>query len=196
MKQFVETIRIENGVPRLFEEHLFRLQNTALYCFGTKLHLSQQMLAAPIEMKGNVIKCRVVYSDKIDGIEFEPYQKRNIRSLKLVYDNDIDYRYKSTDRDPLNRLLAQRGDADEIIIVKNGFVTDSSFSNLLFENKDGLFTPDSFLLNGVQRQSLLKLGLVRELSIREEDIANFTQIHLINAMLLPGHAVVDVRNIR
>ncbi|MBP1616176.1 MAG: hypothetical protein H6Q14_3 [Bacteroidetes bacterium] len=190
MKQFVETIRVENGVPRLFAEHFARLQNTALHYFGTSLEISAQQLLPPPGIKENVLKCRVLYSGKIENIEFQPYQKRNIRNLKLVHDNCIDYTYKSTDREQLNRLLAQKGDADEIIIVKNGFVTDSSFSNLLFENEEGLFTPSSFLLNGVQRQSLLKSGLIRELCIREEDISNFSKIHLINAMLLPGDIVL------
>lgn len=195
MKQFVETIRIENGVPNLFEEHLARLQRTARHYFGASLDISAHELLPPPEMKENVLKCRVLYSDKIESIEFEPYQKRNIRSLRVVHDNDIDYAYKSTDRERLNRLFAQRGDADEIIIVKNGLVTDTSFSNLLFENKDGLFTPDSFLLNGVQRQSLLQSGLAHELTISAEDIPRFTKIHLINAMLLPGDVVVNVHDI-
>lgn len=34
--------------------------------------------------------------------------------------NDIDYSYKSTDRTELNRLTAQKGDCDDIVIVKNG----------------------------------------------------------------------------
>ncbi len=196
MKQFVETIRIENGVPRLFDEHVARLQNTALHYFGTSLEISIQQLLPPPAMKQNVLKCRVLYSEKIESVEFEPYQKRNIQNLKLVHDNRIGYTYKSTDREQLNRLLAQKGDADEIIIVKNGFVTDSSFSNLLFENEEGLFTPSSFLLNGVQRQSLLKSGLIRELAIREEDISNFSKIHLINAMLLPREIVIGINQVK
>jgi 4-amino-4-deoxychorismate lyase len=196
MKQFVETIRIEKGVPMLLEQHLARLHNTALHYFGTNLEIPDLPSLLLSELKDEVVKCRILYSDKIENIEFGTYKKRNIQKLKIVHDNNIDYIYKSTNRKSLDALLEQKGDADEIIIIKNGFVTDTSFSNLLFENEDGFFTPNSFLLNGVQRQNLIKSGLIQELAIRENDIWRFTKIHLINAMLLPGEIVVDINEVR
>jgi 4-amino-4-deoxychorismate lyase len=67
--------------------------------------------------------------------------------LQLVTDNEIEYTHKTTDRNALNRLFEQRKKADDIIIVKNGQLTDSLFANLVFESHTGeLFTPKNPLL--------------------------------------------------
>jgi 4-amino-4-deoxychorismate lyase len=195
MKQFVETIRVQDGALLHFDSHLERLRHTMFHFFGTVPSISMRYIELPEVMRLGTVKCRILYSKHIESVEFQPYQKRLIRSLKIVHDDAIDYGYKSTDRKPLQQLLEQKQQADEIIIVKNGFVTDSSFSNLLFENEEGFFLPDTFLLNGIQRQSLLRQQLVREIPIREEDIPNFSRVHLVNAMLHPGEMTVDIQKV-
>ena len=67
---------------------------------------------------------------------------REIRSLKVVVDDRIDYSFKSADRSSLNRLTAQKGDCDEIIIVKNGLVTDTSFTNIAVFDGEQWLTHD------------------------------------------------------
>ena len=42
----------------------------------------------------------------------------------------IDYTYKSAHREELNALYAQKGMADDILIVRNGYLTDTSISNI------------------------------------------------------------------
>lgn len=42
--------------------------------------------------------------------------------LRLVTCDDIDYAYKSADRSRLEQLLGQRGNADEIIIVRQAML--------------------------------------------------------------------------
>jgi 4-amino-4-deoxychorismate lyase len=44
---------------------------------------------------------------------------------------------------------------DDIIIVRNGFVTDASYANLIFRKGDEWFTPATFLLAGTMRAFLL-----------------------------------------
>ncbi len=195
MRQFLETIRIVNGVPMLLKEHAARMGNTMLYHFKTDNSHLLETIEIPEQFRLGLVKCRVVYSDRIEKIEFSSYEKRIIRSLKIVTDDAIDYRFKSVDRTSLNQLMEQKGAADDVIIVKNGFVTDSSFSNLLFENEKGLFTPNTPLLYGIQRQNLLKSGLITEIRITRQDIEKFSKIHLINAMLLPYECVVEIEHI-
>ena len=44
-------------------------------------------------------RCRVIYDGGgIKEISYEAYQMRPVHSLQLVYSDDIDYTYKSTDR--------------------------------------------------------------------------------------------------
>jgi 4-amino-4-deoxychorismate lyase len=45
---------------------------------------------------------------------------------------------------------------EEIIIVKNNCITDTSYTNLLFLKDEKWYTPSTYLLNGVMRQHLLK----------------------------------------
>ena len=196
MMQFVETIRVENGVPQHLAAHSERLRKTAALHFGVDLHISVDDIQVPENLKENLLKCRILYSDSIEKFEFSVYEKRQIETLKVLHDNDIDYTYKSSDREDLNRLFQQRNSADEIIIVKNGWVTDSSFSNLLFEDEEGvLFTPSTFLLNGIQRKRLLEKKRVQESPISEADILRYSKIHLINAMLSPGDLVVEINKV-
>ena len=90
-------------------------------------------------------------------------------------------------------LLQQKGSADDIIIMKNGFVTDCSFGNLVFRKGDEYYTPANFLLNGTRRQQLLSQGLVSEKEFTKETIYTMDTCIIINAMLgLRDGAEVDV----
>ncbi|MEG0500011.1 MAG: aminotransferase class IV [Rikenellaceae bacterium] len=142
------------------------------------------MSAIPDSLRCGVVKCRIVYSDRILAVNFEQYNYRNIRKLALVYDDTIDYGYKFEDRSSFDHLLKQRGDADEILIVRNGVITDTSFTNVVLRHNDGtLVTPESYLLPGTKRQMLLDRGLISQRRIAVEDLSQYNEIYLINAMI-------------
>jgi 4-amino-4-deoxychorismate lyase len=82
-------------------------------------------------------------------------RKGVIESLKLVEDNTISYRHKYSDRSHLLELMNMRGDCDDILIVKDGYITDTSFSNIVFFDGDKWVTPARPLLRGTMRESLL-----------------------------------------
>lgn len=180
---FIETIKVKDGVFYNLPLHIARLERTAVHFFGMapSLKLSEGMI--PEMLKIGLVKCRVTYSSEIISIEFEPYAFRRISSLTLVEDNDIDYMYKSVDRNSLNTLYSQRNSGDDTLIVKNGWITDTSYANVVFENAQGLFTPKSYLLGGIKRQYLLEKGIIKELAVSKHDIASFTKLYLINAMI-------------
>ena len=76
-------------------------------------------------------KLRFVYDKEgIHDITCTPYIRKEINSLHLVYDNNISYPYKSTDRSALNELKKQQGDCDEILIVRDNHLTDTSIPTL------------------------------------------------------------------
>ena len=81
-------------------------------------------------------------------------QLPEISSFKIIH-ADIEYPLKYEDRHEINHLFGQKGDADEIIIIKNGLVTDTSIANLAFFDKGQWITPAQPLLNGTTRQRLL-----------------------------------------
>ena len=77
----------------------------------------------------------------------------------MIENNKICYSLKLTDRSQINRLLKQKGNYDDILIVKNGFITDTSISNIIFYNGSKWITPAAPLLKGTCRDKLLKEGL-------------------------------------
>lgn len=179
---FFETIKVRNGVPCNLALHHARMARTlrVFYPGADRPELSR--LQVPSEYAQGLFRCRMTYSSRIISVDYERYEKKIIRTLGLVEDPDACYPWKSCDRTDLSRLLSSSG-LDEIIITRHGFVTDTSFSNLVFENSAGLFTPATFLLNGTKRQELLAKRLIRERKIRIEDLDQYDRLYLINAML-------------
>jgi 4-amino-4-deoxychorismate lyase len=181
---FVETIKIENGKIYNLDFHQDRMKKTAFFHYGTKPKINIDITAIPTHLQKERIKCRVLYSADITAIEFHPYQLRKIQSLKMVEDNNIEYNHKSVDRSVLNNLFEQRAEADDIMIVKNGKITDSLFANFVFETFAGeLFTPKTYLLEGTKRKFLLQNAIIKEKEITPTDISSYKKVYLINAMI-------------
>ncbi len=149
----------------------------------------RDIVTVPEDCMRGIYKCRIVYSEKILDVTIEKYTRRNISSLKLVYDDTIDYSYKFENKERLLSLQARRGGCDDILIVKNGQITDTSFSNIIFFNGRSWVTPASPLLKGTKRAHLLAEGLIQEERVTIEDIPSFRDAALINAMLDIGDTV-------
>jgi 4-amino-4-deoxychorismate lyase len=182
--QFFETIKIEGNQLSNLAYHQERMNSARLEVLGLNVPVElKNAIVVPKEFSGQLLKCRVTYSEKIEKVEFEPYTPRKIQSLKIIVDNTIEYNYKYSDRKKLNQLLGQKGNCDEILIVKNGLITDTSFSNVVFFDGDHFVTPSRPLLKGTMRQNLLDKGRISEDIIRLSDIKGFKSAFLINAML-------------
>ena len=110
-----------------------------------------------------------------------PYAFPEIETFELVENDDFSYDFKFADRTEFEKMK-KKARAQEIIIVKNGQITDTSFSNLLFLKNQTWYTPKSFLLNGVQRQNLLKQGIIKETEITLQNLNEFSHFQLINSM--------------
>ncbi len=143
----------------------------------------------------SILKIRFFYGFEAGTAETAVYERRKLSSLKAVRSDSIEYSFKFADRRSVDSLFRQRGTADDIIIIKNGFITDSSFGNLLFENEDGLFTPDTPLLKGTMREYLLRTGMIAEESITLNDLHRYSTVHNINAMNGPGDQSLPVKSI-
>lgn len=182
--QFIETIKISEGYPCHLEFHLRRMQET-LQSMGKPMpELQAGLFSPPAGLRRGVVKCRVVYdSTGVCEVEFAAYTPRVIRTLKVVGDDDIVYPYKYADRSMLMKLYEKRSDCDEVLIVKNGFLTDTSYSNVVLSRGGAFYTPDTYLLNGTKRRFLLQQGLIRECRVRVADLYTYDRVYLINAML-------------
>lgn len=184
MSPLVESLKLKDGIIQNLEYHQGRMNRSMneLFPDAEKIGLAKAIPVLENATSG-VFKVRVLYGRTIEKIEIEPYTFRIIQSLKVVHHESVDYHLKYTDRQILQQLFAQRGDCDDIIIVKNGFVSDSFAANLLFFDGETWFTPTNPLLRGTKRQMLIDQGIISEKEIREEDISNYQKVGLVNAMI-------------
>ncbi len=177
MCQYIETIRIENGEAKYLNFH----QNRMKIVSSHNIYDLISSLALPAN---SVYKLRIVYDkESIISIDIQQYIPKTIKFLQIVECNDIEYSLKMLDRSDLSLLLTKKNNADEILIIKKGFVCDTSFSNIIFYDRGVWYCPNTYLLNGTCRQRLLKEGRIRERSIARADIHKFTKFMIINAML-------------
>lgn len=181
--QLIETIKCFNGQLCNINWHNTRFNEARKEYFGlsTRMNLAN-FIKVPSSAKKGLYRCRISYSKAIDKVEYIPHQYRKVATLKLVEDNSIDYHFKYSDRKKLSELFEQRGDFDDIIIVKNGCITDSYSANTLFHDGNQWWTPDTPLLAGTQRARLLaehKIGL-RKITVN--DLSLYEKVGLINAM--------------
>jgi len=178
---FFETIRVEYGSIQNLNLHLNRMHETCSEAYGDFLH---ENIFERIQLPDTGIHRLNIWYNRMDTeVKKTLYTPVPVNTVALVScEPDFDYRRKYTNREVLNNLLKSASGADEIIIFKNGFVTDTSKANIVFEKDGKLYTPDTYLLNGTMRQYLLKTGKMIEKAIRVEDIPDYEKMYFINAL--------------
>jgi 4-amino-4-deoxychorismate lyase len=182
MNKFIETINILDGVPQRLFYHTQRMNHT-IHCFYPNAKsINLEGILHPQITHGQQ-KCRIIYSNQIEEITCSTYIKKEIKSLQIIHNNTIDYAFKWTDRKMLNDLLKLKGACDEIIIIKQGYVTDTSYTNIAFYDGEKWYTSDTPLLAGTCRASLIDEGVLSVKNIRETDIWKYKKVSLINAMM-------------
>jgi len=183
MSPYIETINLLDGELKNLKYHQERFERTRSQTLKMRTHPELgRVIQIPAGLERGNLKCRVLYGKEIERIEFEPHVRKAIRSLKLVSSDTISYGYKSADRSALDLLFRLRGECDDILIVKEGCITDSYYANVLFWNGSDWFTPDTPLLPGTMRAFLLTDGSIYEDRIGPDDLTKFQKIKLINAM--------------
>ena len=184
MCQFLETIKIKQARLQNISIHNERFNRCRKDIFGMEYAL---LLENEIHLSKNtengIYKCRILYTETISKIEIKPYKPPTIRSLKIVHDNSIQYPYKSENRDEINSLYLLKAKCDDILIVRNGYITDTSYCNIVFSDGKNLITPSTPLLRGCKRELLLREGKIHEKDIKLTDLHLFKKAYLINAMI-------------
>ncbi len=187
----LETIKIEDGKIHNLSYHQDRCTKSrqALFQSSNILDLSS-LIDAP---KTGLYRCRILYGEVLHSIEYIPYTPKEIQRLKIV-SSDIEYSLKYADRDALNALLESNKDVDEVIIEKNGYLTDTTISNIAFFDGKQWLTPVKPLLEGTMRAKLIDEGFLQPKEIKKEDIQNYSQVALMNAMI--GFKILNIDTIQ
>lgn len=183
MCRLLESIRCERGKLQNLRYHQARMNASVRKLFSIENRLRLDGIGIPPDCREGLFKCRVEYAESLLSVDFQPYRVREIRSLRLVTDDAIDYAHKFADRAALQRLLEARGECDDILVVRHGRVTDTSFSNVAFSDGERWFTPARPLLCGTQREKLLAEGVVSAADIRAVELGRFEKVRIINAMI-------------
>ncbi|MEM6319499.1 MAG: aminotransferase class IV family protein [Bacteroidota bacterium] len=183
MSRFIETIQLKDGQFYHLSLHQARVNRSWQAHFTGALTIDlRAILPLANEYPQGLFKCRVTYDQTLENVEVFPYAIRPIHSLQLV-ESQLDYTFKYKDRKTLQTLFSQRGTCDDVLIVKNGQITDASYTNVAFFDGKNWWTPNTPLLRGVQREALLQRGIILEKSIPVTSIYDYSKIKLFNAMM-------------
>jgi len=174
--RLLETIHILEGKALNLDYHQERMDRSRSQLgFKGKLELK---LSPP---KNGEYRCRVLYEKEIEKVEYLAYKRKDISSFKLVH-SDIIYDLKYEDREEIHTLLEKHPEADDIIIIKDALITDTSIANLCFFDGTHWLTPKRPLLQGTCRQRLLDTNKIITADIDYRSLNDFSKIAVMNAM--------------
>ncbi len=182
MEKLIETLLISKLEIQniVFHNERMNQARARLFQLETLLDLAKIIDLSNLEININY-RCRVVYDKNgITEVIITPYQEKKIKILKIIDIDQYQYNYKWLNREFLHRLLDRNPEADEVIMTKNSFVTDSTIANLAFWDGDNWFVPNTPLLKGTKREKLMTEKMVTAIEIKIEDIKKFKKIALIN----------------
>lgn len=188
---FLESIRLENGKIFHLDYHQQRVNETFEKMIkGQPFNLESEIRKMELPVSG-LYKIRIEYHSQIIKKEIIPYFRKKIEKFYFVEGGKISYDLKYTDRSYFANLEKPLPNA-EMIIVQNGMITDTSFSNLVFWVDNQWVTPKNFLLNGTTRKRLLSEKKITEAEITLKSIFDFEKIGIINSMNDLGENIVKV----
>ena len=171
--KFLETLRAENGHIRYLEYHKNRMKNSC----GKDIELN--LNPPPI----GIWRVRIIYSQTIESIEYLPYIQPSIKSLQMLQADNLNYSHKFANRKDINNLFKQRNSADDVLIIKNSLVTDTTIANIAFYDGKNWLTPSSPLLNGTTRARLLDEKILIKADIKANDVKNFKKFAIMNTLI-------------
>ncbi|MCK9373042.1 MAG: aminotransferase class IV [Sulfuricurvum sp.] len=184
---FLETILCREGKAHHLPYHQRRLDATLRILGFTRKYTLSRLITPP---QSGVYRCRFLYDGLDFTIEYHPYVPRTISSLRVLIDDTINYPLKTTEREALEALYRQRDGCDDVVIVRNGFLSDTTVANIAVFDGYRWLTPEKPLLEGTTRSRLIEEGTLFPAPLRLDDIAAARKIAVMNALM----GFVEVEN--
>ncbi|MBT4030221.1 MAG: branched-chain amino acid aminotransferase [Campylobacteraceae bacterium] len=174
--KFFETIKCEDYEIFNLDFHKKRIANTV----GLNINLEEYIYPP----NAKLIKCKLIYDEcGVTDVLYDVYVKKDVTSFQLVYDDNIKYNKKALLRDDLDALSEKREKSDEIIIVKNNLITDTSIANIAIYLDEEWITPKVALLEGTTRARYVENNMLKLKDITLEMLKNCTKFATLNAMI-------------
>lgn len=184
MFQFIETICLLDGQLRNLTYHQARFEATRVAHFPNAPFISlEEAIQIPEDKKQGKFKIRVEYAKEIILIEILPYQIKPIQKIELYnVDRELTYSYKYADRWFFEMFLKETK-CDDLVLVRANYITDTTYTNLIFFDGKEWHTPTTSLLKGTMQASLLDEGRLFEKNIKTRDLSHYQSFKRINAMM-------------
>lgn len=196
MSLLFESICVLNGRVLNPKWHELRYHSAYSKLFGESPKKSLLAgLQIPIESQTGKVKLKIIYGQNQKEFSFQRYKTQKIERLKVVHHNKLDYSLKFSERQTLNELFTLKENCDDVLIVKNGEITDTSYGNVIFFDGTNWVTPKNPLLKGTCRARLISDGKVSEQVIRVEDLKILKVVKVINAMRDLEQKMIPIENI-
>lgn len=179
----IETIRIHHGRVRRIMYHNARCNESRKVLFDAKDEIDLRKYIDTSKALSAEVKCRITYGLHVQKVEYIDYKIRPIRTLQTIDIDDFDYAFKYQDRRQILKYYDQRGQKDEILMIRNGLITDTSYCNVALLKAGRWYTPKNPLLEGTTRARLLANGRIIPDDIYQTDLDQYEKICLFNAMI-------------
>lgn len=178
--RLLETIRVENGEYKNLHFHKWRIDWSR-----KKLAFKNMMrFELPKPPKIGVFRCRIIYLNMVEKVEFIPYTQSISQTFSFAFDTNLDYSLKYENRNEIAKIKSKfLNKSDDIIFVKDSLIQDSSIANIALFDGNRWITPKTPLLQGTTRERLLQNGKIFESDIYFRDIDKFQNLALMNSML-------------
>jgi len=177
----LETIRIEGGRPLHLEYHTRRFNRSRRELFGATGEPDLADFLTDIPPAG-LWRCRVLYTLSIEKIEYLPYTPHLPRRFVLA-EFVGDYTYKYADRSAFDELKRAHPEAEELLLCRDGLLTDTTIANIALRRDNLWYTPARPLLSGTVRERLLEQGKLIPAEIPCDTIGTYDAIAVMNAMI-------------
>jgi 4-amino-4-deoxychorismate lyase len=197
MYPLFESLCVQEGQLLHPRWHQFRFEKTFLKYYGKAPTFNLlESPNIPTKFSKGKVKLKILYNEKNRKLDFQLYKKQDIQSLRLVHTEVLDYAHKYTKREKLEALFAQREDCDDVLIVRKGSITDSSYANVVFFDGKNWCTPQLPLLNGTCRARLLAQSIIKEIPMEVNDLKKFQGLKLINALRDMDQPMIPINQLR
>lgn len=178
-----ETIKIENGKIFNLELHQNRVDRSYKEHFLTESRFKLKDILTNIPKSG-LYRAKVEYNSReVTNFSYYIYSAKNIKTIKVVEVDKLDYSYKYLDRSQLIYIKNKFKEYDEVLITQDGFIKDTTIANVALYKDKCWFTPKVPLFRGIQRENMLILSEIKQKNIHYGELTDYTKIAILNAMV-------------
>lgn len=193
-----EVLRVVDGIPLFFEEHLERFQKSARLAEKTIVYTQKQIHDFLLELieKNKIITGNVLISCKINlKIFFIPHNYPDTEQyqhgvvcgiLHAERDNPNAKVFQTSVRTAANEMIQKEGFYEILLVNHEQFITEGSRSNVFFVKEKHLITPAvDKVLPGITRQKTMDCAAELNIIVDQRDV-KLKELPTFDAIFLTG----------